>query len=150
MGNYVGRPILNADALAAVELITRAAQASGGKEIGGERDKFEFSAPGATLVARFVYVGESQHDGFRYYHFDAEDGRALFVLGSTDLDRKLRADLVGHVLGIVYTHDLDVQQKSPMKSYKVFDFGDSFPKRPADAPAPAATPAYVEDDDLPF
>lgn len=104
---------------------------AGISEIGGERDQIKMQTVGEFIVARIAGVREAVNFEGRIFDLDGRnEDQKFFMVGSTDLDRKLTDKVVGNVVGIFFVGLTDVGQTDPMKTFRVFDFGNDWPDLP--------------------
>lgn len=139
---------------------------AGARIVEADRTKIKLSTLGDYIVGRLEGIregGRGKDKSFRIYDFSFPGDNAGFLLGSGNLDQKLNGALAGHVLGILYESDVDTGEASPMRVFRVVDFGTLYPagvtaenfysvastEDEADNAAPPAE-AEAEDDDLPF
>lgn len=108
---------------------------TGAQEITNDRDPVKLEI-GDYVIARLVGVRdvtikatetEPAKDAVAY-DLDGREGERLFMLGRGNLNQKLESGaLVGHVIGIAAVGEVDIGKQSPMRDYKVVDFGADFP-----------------------
>lgn len=102
------------------------------REISGDRTRVKLENVGDWIVARLEAVREGVHIDSRIFDLAGPGSESLVLLGSAQLDRKVLPSLVGNVIGIFYVGDIETEVKghSPMKNYRVFDFGSDWPDLP--------------------
>lgn len=97
-------------------------------------EMFKFTQQGQELLGVLVNiepitVGESQTQTLEYT-LKNENGDRVTFLGTNDLNKKIQAEHIGHMLGIRYERDDDSFKKPGQSAAKVFKVMVSKEKEP--------------------